>query len=98
MTTGVLRFSFDPRIPLADAEASLLLAAVAAEGLFGESAVRLGFSYFADAPRRAFLLDATNAVGMAIARMFMRFLTGEFGASAFDVHRMSSPSATRAAA
>lgn len=98
MTTSVFRFSFASHVLLSDAEASLLLAAVAAEGLFGETAVRIDFDYFADAPRRALLIDASTTVGVAIVRMFARLLTREFGGTAFDVRRVSVPRPGSAAA
>lgn len=98
MNTSVFRFSFDSRIALGDAEASLLLAAVTAEGLFGETAVRIDFDYFADAPRRALLIDASTAVGIAIVRMFTRLLTREFGGASFEVRRVAAPRAGSAAA
>ncbi len=39
MTTGVYRFTFDKDIALTDAEATLHLAMIAAEGLFGNAIV-----------------------------------------------------------
>jgi len=98
MNTSVYRFSFAPHVSLSDAEASLLLAAVATEGLFGETAVRLDVSYGADPPRRALIVDGTSAVGAAAVRIFTRLITREFGAGAFTVLRVSAPPSAKAAA
>ncbi|MFO0875127.1 MAG: hypothetical protein U0575_14305 [Phycisphaerales bacterium] len=91
MNTSVIRFSFAPNVSLADAEASLLLAAVATEGLLGETAVRLDLAYFVDPPRRAILVDGTSEVGFVAVRIFTQLLAREFGGSAFEVLRIGSP-------
>ena len=93
MNTSVIRFSFAPNVSLADAEASLLLAAVATEGLLGETAVRLDLAYFVDPPRRAILVDGTSEVGFVSVRIFRQLLTREFGACAFEVQPIGSSNA-----
>lgn len=89
MHTSVYRFSFSRGIDLAEAEATLHLAILAAEGLFGEARVRMEASYHMDAPRAALLVDGGTPVGDAVVRIFTTFVTREFGADAFAVRRVS---------
>jgi hypothetical protein len=100
MNTAVFRFSFARRIELAEAEATLHLAILAAEGLFGEARVRMEVSYHADVPRSAILIDGHTQAGDAVVRIFTAFLMREFGADGFSVRRVASPrtSSTPAAA
>lgn len=91
MHTAVFRFSFDEDVNLIEAEATLQLAILAAEGLLGESRVRMEFSYHLDAPRAALLVDGSTASGDAIVRIYTAFLSREFGSDRFAVRRMPSP-------
>lgn len=87
MYADVYRFQFEPTVPLTDAEETLQLALVAAEGLVGESRVRLDAAYAIDEPKRQIRVDGTTAVGDAVVRMFGGFLAREFGHDAFRVER-----------
>lgn len=87
MTVDVHRFEFDPSVPLADAEMSLQLAAIALEGLFGQATVRLDTSYYVDEPRRVIIVNGTTVTGEALVRIFTGFLIREFGEDAFQVRR-----------
>lgn len=91
MHAAVFRFSFARGIELADAEATLHLAILAAEGLFGEARVRMEFSYHPDVPRSVILVDGHTQAGDAVVRIFTSFLMREFGADGFAVRRVSSP-------
>ncbi len=88
MNTAVFRFTFAQGVALDEVEATLLLSLLAAEGLFGESRVRLEASYFADAPRSTIVVDGSTPVGDAVVRIYTGFLTREIGADAFAVRRM----------
>ena len=96
MKTDVFRFTFARSIDLAETEATLHLAILAAEGLFGESRVRMETTYHADPPRRAILVDGGSRAGDAVVRIYTAFLTREFGPDAYAVRRVTI-SADRAA-
>lgn len=103
MQSTVLRFTFDSRIDLSDAEATLHLAILAAEGLYGEARVRMDVAYFADRSHRVIHLDTGSQSGDAVARIFTIFAAREFGDHAFAVRRVRvypplAPSAAGAAA
>lgn len=98
MTTGVYRFTFDKGIALAEAEATLHLAMIAAEGLFSSALVRMDVSFAVDEPRRSLTVDGSTPVGSAVVRMFTSLLLREFGENAFTVRRVEAPSPGRAAA
>jgi hypothetical protein len=87
MTTDIHRFELDRKIPLEDAEMSLHLAMIAAEGLFGRARVRLDAGYHADEPRHAIIVDGTTEVGAVVTRVFTALLLREFGEDSFRVRR-----------
>jgi hypothetical protein len=84
------RYTLSARIPEEEAEASLLLAVLAAEALHGESQVRLDAAHHYDAGRRACVIDAATAVGRDINRLFVGFLRREFGPDSFTVARVDA--------
>lgn len=85
MTTGVFAFTFAPSVPILEAEMTLHLAVFAAEGLYGESLLRLDFSYHVETSNHVIYVDGSNDVGASVAQMFTSLLTREFGQSAFRV-------------
>jgi len=88
MLTDVFRFRFASPAALAEAEATLHLSILAAEGLFGEARTRTDVSYHADTPRGVLLVDGGSPCGAAVVRIFTAFLIKEFGADGFAVRRM----------
>lgn len=90
MTVGVFRISFSSDVQLDEAEMTLQLASFAVEGLFGMARVRLDFSYFVDAPRRAILVDGTKEVGTTAVQVFVGLLLREIGEDSFRVERMQA--------
>lgn len=90
MHTSVYRFAFSRGVDLAEAEATLHLAILAAEGLFGEARVRMEVAYHADAPRSVIVVDGHTPAGDAVVRIFTTFVTREFGADAFSVRRLAA--------
>jgi len=96
MTTGVYRFTFDKGVALTDAEATLHLAMIAAEGLFSGALVRMDVTFAVDEPRRGLTVDGSTAVGSAVIRMFTSLLLREFGEDAFTVRRVEASSPERA--
>ena len=95
MKTAVYRFTFGSAVDLTEAETTLQLALLAAEGLFGESRVRMDASYHVDPARSVILVDGSTPTGNAIIRIFTAFVTREFGADAFTVRPLATtPSPT----
>ena len=87
MNNKIYRYRFSSDIPFEEIEESLMLAAMAAEGLFGRSQVRLEASFCMDREKRSCVVDASTEIGRHIARIFTNFLTQEFGEESFRVER-----------
>jgi hypothetical protein len=85
MQPKVYRYVLDESVPMNEAEATLQLAILAAESLFGESTVRLNAAYTIDEQRRVCVVDAGNEVGRSICQIFTGYLAREFGADTFTV-------------
>jgi len=90
----VLRFVFADRVCISDAEATLHLAILAAEGLFGASRVRMDVAYFVDRTRGVIHLDTGSIPGDAVSRIFTVFAAREFGDASFTVGRVRAASST----
>ncbi len=85
----VQSYTFERLVPAKEIRGTLLLAVLAAEGLHGQSRVRLDAAYRFDAERHACLIDAGSDVGRDICRIFTGFAIREYGESAFKVGRSS---------
>lgn len=88
MGRDVYKYVFESSIDVTDVEASLLLALLAAESLHGEAQVRLDAAHFLDPAKRACIIDAGTPVGRDVNRLFVGFVTREFGEDAFQVERL----------
>jgi hypothetical protein len=88
MSREVHRYSFSASVRAEDIENTLALAVFAAEGLHGQSRVRLDATYCFDPEKHACVIDAGSDVGLDISRMFTGFAIREFGESAFTVTRV----------
>jgi len=93
MTRGIHRYSFRPTVPAEEIESTLLLAVLAAEGLHGQSRVRLDASYAFDAEKHVCVIDSSSDVGRDICRIFTGFAAREFGDESFSVSRVGTPPA-----
>ncbi len=91
MNQSVFRFEFEKQADLTEVEATLQLAILAAQGLFGEACVRTEVAYHLDTDKRVVLLDGRTTSGEAVVRIFTAFITREFGDDAFHVRRTSQP-------
>lgn len=91
MNDTVFRFAFRLGVNLTEVEATLHLAILAGEGLFGEARVRMEVAYHLDTPRWVVLLDGRTSAGDAVVRIFTAFITREFGEDAFGVRRVGGP-------
>lgn len=98
MHSQIYQFSFAAEVNVAEAERTLQLAAMAAEGLFGQARVRMELSYSVDLPGRTISVDAQTAPGEAVVRMLAGFFAREFGSSAFAVRRRDADEAAEAQA
>jgi len=89
MAPALYRYRFTDAVDLQEAEGTLLLAFVAAEGIHGEARVRLDGAYTLDPTIRAIVVDAGTPVGQDVAGIFTRLLACEFGPDAFHVGRVN---------
>jgi hypothetical protein len=89
MSRELYRYTFKPDVPLEDIEASLLLAVLSAESLHGEAEVRLDAAHVFDPERNVCVIDASTPVGQDLNRLFVGFVTREFGADVFEVERVN---------
>jgi len=85
MRSKIYRYVFGKCVPIEEVEASFLLAILATEGLHGEANVRLDVAHFMDLAERACVIDAGTPVGRDLNRLFVQFVSREFGHDAFDV-------------
>ncbi len=85
------RFTIAGQVSLEEAEQSLHLAMIVAEGLFSPAAVRLDFRYRLDESARVFVLDVATDVGTHVSRVFATLLAKEFGDDGFEVTRLAFP-------
>lgn len=88
MSAEVYRYQFAPSIPFPEVESSLVLAIMATETLHGAPQVRLDAAHAVDADKRSCVVDASTRVGRDINRLFVGFITREFGEGAFQVERL----------
>ena len=86
MITKGYRYKFAEGVRLRDAEDTLLLAA---EGIYGQSRVRMDAAYVVDALPRAIVVDGATQVGRDVSGVFTSFLMKEFGPDAFRVRRLN---------
>jgi hypothetical protein len=95
MIRQAYRYRFKDRTTLREAEDTLLLAMLAAEGLFGRCRVRMDSAWAVDRSINTIVIDAGTLVGLTISLIFTAFITAEFGADAFDVRRVETTATTR---
>lgn len=79
------RYEFEQALSMEEVEATLHLAIVAAESIFGSSTVRMDARYSIDEQRCFCVVDASSKVGRCICQIFTGYLTREFGGGAFRV-------------
>jgi hypothetical protein len=91
MPTDVFRYRLADHVPAEEAEATLVLSILAVEALHGEAQTRLDAGHAFDAKRRTVVIDATTAVGRDFNRLFLGFLSREFGPGSFRVERVNPP-------
>lgn len=90
MPQAVYRYVFDASVSLQELEETLLLAIIATESLHGESQARLDLVHTFDAQNRAVVIDASTEVGRDFSRLFVGFVSREFGSRSFQVERVTA--------
>lgn len=88
MSAEVYRYSFAASVPFEEVESSLLLAVMAAESLHGQAQVRLDAGHALDGDKRRLVIDAGTLVGRDLNRLFLGFVSREFGEDSFRVERV----------
>ena len=88
MANNLYRYSFSEEIKFQDVQESLILSVLAAESLYGRSAIRMDAYFHIDEKTQTCVVDASSDVGRHIARIFTGFLINEFGEETFSVHKI----------
>lgn len=83
----IYRFKFVPSVSLEEAEMTIQLSLIAAEGLHGEARVRLDAAYYLNEKERQITVDARTPIGQDVAAIYCGFCLREFGRDAFDISR-----------
>jgi len=92
MQPAVYQFEFDGPVSMNDIEATLHLAILGAEALYGESSVRMDGAYSVNEQRRICVVDARSEVGRTICQLFTGYLAKELDSSAFRVRSVHQSS------
>ena len=87
-------YTFAVGVGLKDAEETLLLAFLAATGLFGRARVLGDVRYGRNDVQRTLKVGAETAVGSAINAIFIAFIRQEFGEDRFTVRPLKGPRTT----
>jgi hypothetical protein len=88
MNPQFYRYRFRIDVPLADIEASLALARLATQALHGQSQTRIDVACGLEPLAHACIIEATTHVGQDFNRLFVGFVSHEFGEDAFQVARL----------
>lgn len=83
----IYRFRFRRQVPLDKAEATLMLALIAAEALHGQPNVRLSVGFLFGKEKHACVIDGDSEIARQVVLIFTQFLIHEFGEDSFQVRR-----------
>lgn len=81
-------YTFSSAVPLEEVESSLLLALFGTESLHGETSTRLDAAHRFDRGDRQVVIDASTEPGRDFNRLFLGYVTREFGADSFAVEKL----------
>lgn len=98
MRDPVFRFQFTADVDLGEADSTLRLSLLAAEGLHGEARVRTEVTFAVDPVRAEIRVAGGGIVTEHVVQIYTSLLTHEFGREAFTVRRDSPEPATAAVA
>jgi hypothetical protein len=82
------RYLFAAEVPAVEVETTLVLSILGVEALHGEAQARLDAQHAFDGRRRVVVIDAATEVGRDLNRLFIGFMTREFGPGSFRVERV----------
>lgn len=88
MNPQFYRYRFRIDVPFADIEASLALARLATQALHGQSQTQLAVATGLEPLDHACIIEASTRVGQDFNRLFVGFVSHEFGEDAFQVARL----------
>lgn len=83
-------YSFAPSLEVEEIEAVLLRAVGATSALHGETEVRLNAKHSLNVVSLICRIDAHGVVGQHLNKLFVAFLTQEFGPDSFRVERLGT--------
>jgi hypothetical protein len=89
------RFEFAADVDVAEAQGTLGLSLLAAEGLHGDAKVRTDVAYSVDAVRSEIHVSGRGVTLDHVVQIFTSLLTHEFGREAFRVRASRRPSPRR---
>ncbi len=87
MSPKTYTYSFGKSIDVVEAEATLLLSLLAVEALHGECEFRMNARHAFYPKTRSCEIDASSEIGRDLNRIYVGFMTREFGSSSFSVHK-----------
>lgn len=90
MSCCIYRYSFKPEVPMEEVEAALLMSIYAIESIHGATDTRLEASHAFDADERSCVIDARTELGRDFARVFLGFVSREFGQESFQLERVDT--------
>jgi hypothetical protein len=90
-------YSFSPALDIIDVEATVTLALLATESLYGEARMQLEANHSFDADNRTCVIDASGDVGRDFNQLFLGFMRREFGPASFKVRRIGAVATASAA-
>ena len=88
MIRDIYRYEFGDGVPAVEVETTLVLSIFGVESLHGEAQTRLDVQHAFNAKQRVVVIDASTDVGRDLNRLFIGFLTREFGPGSFRVERV----------
>ena len=88
----IYRIQFSKGISNEQIERRLFLAALNTENVFGESAIRLDASFYFDKKSRICLINRGTEIGRHIAKLFIAYISKEFGDECYSVERIQGDS------
>lgn len=94
MSQGIYEFRFRKNVHMSDVETALALSVLAAESIYGKSAVELEGRHRLNKSSRNCIIEGTNIPGSDLARIFTGYLSAFIGWNNYSVHDPESPEYT----
>jgi len=89
MPSTMIVYTFAPSVSMEEAEASLLLALLGTESLHGETVTRLEAPHSVSREQHQVSIDDSSQPGRDLNRLFLGFVSKEFGPDSFMVRRVA---------